>query len=296
MLRHKPVLAKEIYENIPHPFKHSFDGTFWHWWHVEYFFSHLEKDLPDEAKNLQIVACDVDNTVMNKWKEFTSQRNNHIKFYNSSYANIKEISNLEWLFDFMLLDLWVNLEHFKDASRWFSIKSNAPLDMRFDTSKWQPASDIINNYNKTNLEEILIKYWDFNQRNADYIIKWIIEKRKKSPIITTEDLTSILHELWFWDKKIAVIFQAIRIQTNHELDQLETFLLDFWSCLNLKGRCAIITYHSIEDRMTKIAFKTLEKTWKFRLINKKVILPNYKEIELNKAARSAKLRIIERIQ
>lgn len=296
MLRHKPVLAKEIYENLPHPLKLSFDGTFWHGWHVEYFFTHLNKDNPNECKNLKIIACDVDEKVMNKWKEFISQRINQINFYHFSYAYIKEISQKEWFFDFMLLDLWVNLEHFKDWSRGFSIKSNAPLDMRFDTSKWKPASYLINKWDKEELEKMLTKYGDFTPRNAEYVVKWIIEKRKKSSIKTTNDLTTTLHEIWFWDKRIAVIFQAIRIQTNHELDQLETFLKNFWEYLSIGGRCAIITYHSIEDRMTKLAFKTLEKSWNFHLINKKVIQPNYKEVESNKAARSAKLRIIERIK
>ena len=295
MLRHRPVLAKETYENLPHPLKLSFDGTFWHGGHVEYFFSHLNEDNPEECKNLKIVACDVDEEVMQKWKEFVAKRKNQISFYHSSYANIKEISEKEWLFDFMLLDLWVNLEHFKDGSRGFSIKSDAPLDMRFDRTKWEPASHLINKWSKEELEEMLTKYGDFTPRNAEYVVKWIIEKRKKSPIETTNDLTTTLHELWFWDKRIAVIFQAIRIQTNHELDQLETFLKDFGNCLNIWGRCAIMTYHSIEDRMTKIAFKELEESWNFRLVNKKVIQPNYKEIEANKAARSAKLRIIERV-
>ena len=296
MLRHNPVLAKEIYDNLPHPIKLSFDGTFWHGGHVEYFFTHLKQDNPDECKNLKIVACDVDEKVMSKWKEFVAQRKNQISFYHSSYANIREISKKEWLFDFMLLDLWVNLEHFKDWSRGFSIKCDASLDMRFDTSKWEPASHLINKWSKEELEEILIKYGDFSPRNAEYVIKWIIEKRKKSPIETTSDLSSTLHEIWFWDKRIAVIFQAIRIQTNHELDQLETFLKNFWECLNISGKCAIMSYHSIEDRMTKFAFKTLEESRNFRLVNKKVIQPNYKEIEANKAARSAKLRIIEKVK
>ncbi len=294
MLRHHPVLAKETYENLPHPLKLSFDGTFGHGGHVEYFFTHLNEDNPEERKNLKIVACDVDEKVMSKWKEFVTARKNQISFYHSSYANIKEISQKEWLFDFMLLDLWVNLEHFKDWSRGFSIKSDAPLDMRFDTSEWEPASHLINKWSKEELEEILIKYGDFTPRNAEYVIKWIIEKRKKSPIETTSNLTTTLHELGFWDKRIAVIFQAIRIQTNHELDQLETFFKDFWECLNIGGRCAIMTYHSIEDRMTKLTFKALEENGNFKLVNKKVIQPNYKEVEANKAARSAKLRIIEK--
>ena len=296
MLRHHPVLAKETYDNLPHPLKHSLDGTFWHWWHVEYFFTHISKDNPEEAKALHITACDVDESILIKWKDFVKDRSQQIDFLHCSYANIKAIAANTWNFDFMLLDLWVNLEHFKDWSRWFSIKYDAPLDMRFDRKKWEPASNLVNEWSKQELEDMLIKYGDFTERNAEYVVKWIIEHRKKNPFVTTTDLTQFLHELWFGDKKIAVIFQAIRIQTNHELDQLETFLHDFWECLNIWWRCAIMTYHSIEDRMTKIAFKALEDSGNFHLVNKKVIQPNYKEVEANKAARSAKLRIIERIK
>lgn len=296
MLRHHPVLARETYENLPHPIKLSFDWTFWHGGHVEYFLTHLQQDNPKEYKDLKIIACDVDKKVMIKWKEFLSKRTDKISFYHSSYANIKNISKKEWLFDFMFLDLWVNLEHFKDGSRGFSIKSNAPLDMRFDTSKWQPASHLINKWTKEELEEMLIKYGDFTLRNAEYVVKWIIERRKKNPIETTNDLTSTLHELWFWNKRIVVIFQSIRIQTNHELDQLEQFFKDFWECLNIGWRCAIMTYHSIEDRMTKLIFKKLQESKNFQLVNKKAIQPTYKEVETNKAARSAKLRIIEKIK
>jgi 16S rRNA (cytosine1402-N4)-methyltransferase len=101
--------------------------------------------------------------------------------------------------------------------------------------------------------------------------------------------------LHFNQKKIAVVFQALRIETNRELEQLEIFLQKFGNWLNLGGRCAIITYHSIEDRITKYAFKSWEATGNFQLVNKKVIVPHYTEILQNKAARSAKLRILERI-
>ena len=82
---------------------------------------------------------------------------------------------------------------------------------------------------------------------------------------------------------------------NQELEQLENFLKVFPQTLNIGWRCAIITYHSIEDRITKLAFKKLDESWIFRLVNKKVIIPHYTEVQKNKAARSAKLRIIEKI-
>jgi 16S rRNA (cytosine1402-N4)-methyltransferase len=105
----------------------------------------------------------------------------------------------------------------------------------------------------------------------------------------------LLHTLHCNQKKIAVIFQALRIETNKELEQLEIFLQHFGEQLAKWGRCEIITYHSIEDRIVKIAFKKLSETSSFQLVNKKVIQPHYTEIQRNKSARSAKLRIIERI-
>jgi 16S rRNA (cytosine1402-N4)-methyltransferase len=104
-----------------------------------------------------------------------------------------------------------------------------------------------------------------------------------------------LHTLHCNQKKIAVIFQVLRIETNKELEQLELFLLDFGEQLTLWGRCSIITYHSIEDRIVKLAFKKLTEQSSFQLVNKKVIQPHYTEVQRNKASRSAKLRIIERI-
>jgi len=157
----------------------------------------------------------------------------------------------------MLLDLGVNMEHFKDSERGFSIKTDAPLDMRFDRNQPISAKDIVNHYSLEQLSHILISYGDYNQRSAEYLAKGIIEARKKKLIETTQDLKEILLHLGSNQKKIAVIFQVLRIQTNKELEQLEVFLTRFGEQLTLGGRCAIITYHSIEDRITKLAFKTL---------------------------------------
>ena len=169
MLRHNPVLAKETYDNLPHPLKQSFDWTFWHGGHVEYFLQHLYQDNKEEANHLKIIACDVDPDILEKWKNFVKQRNDQISFLHHSYADIKCISQEFWTFDFMLLDLWVNLEHFKDWTRGFSIKTDAPLDMRFDRTKWEPASQLINNRSCNELNTLLMKYWDFSLRNAEYV-------------------------------------------------------------------------------------------------------------------------------
>lgn len=292
MLRHQPVLAQETFENLPKNFNLYFDGTFGHGGHCEYFLTHLPSD---QAQKVKVLACDIDAEVQKKGLEFTKARSSQITPILSSYAHIDTISEQYGKIDFMLLDLGVNMEHFKDGERGFSIKYDAPLDMRFNRKNSISAETIINTYSVQKLSELFSLYGDFSPKTSEYLAKGIEEKRKKSLIKTTGQLKEILFNLKCNQKKIAVIFQALRIETNKELEQLHQFLAKFGECLTLWGRCAIMTYHSIEDRITKLAFKDLEEKGNFQLVNKKVIKPYYLEVEKNKAARSAKLRIIERI-
>ena len=292
MLRHQPVLAKEVFENFPKQGKIYFDGTFWHGWHSEYLLTHLPET---QSKSLKVIACDIDENVQKKGLEFTKQWESQITPVLSSYAKVNEIAEKYGPFDFILLDLGVNMEHFKDWERGFSIKTDADLDMRFNRENPITAKDIIRTYSIEQLSRIFSLYGDFPIKYANYLANGIIEARKKKEIKTTWDLKEILTALKCNQKKIAVIFQTLRIETNKELDQLNIFLENFKKSLSKGWRCAIITYHSIEDRITKIAFKNLEETKSFQLINKKVIKPYYIEIEKNKAARSAKLRIIEKL-
>jgi 16S rRNA (cytosine1402-N4)-methyltransferase len=145
------------------------------------------------------------------------------------------------------------------------------------------------------IKSALEEYWDFSPKTAEYLTKLFDERRKKSPFKTTFELKDFLWEHHFNQKKIAVIFQVIRIMVNKELDQLKIFLSDFPNTLKKGWRCLIITYHSVEDRITKNTLKELAEKGEFKLINKKVIVPHYTEVQKNKAARSAKLRIIEKL-
>lgn len=291
MIRHLPVLAEEIYLNLPSRLWYYFDWTLWHWWHVQYI---LDKFLNIGNTDIKVVWVDKDNDMLTKTKKLLSNYNN-IVYFNESYYKIDSIlseariSNV----DFILLDLWVNLEHFKDSERWFSIKFDAELDMRFDRKQSFSAKDLIANYTLDQLKWLFIKYWDFPVTYAHIIAEGILKARQKKTILTTFQLKDLLRTLHLNEKKIAVIFQCIRIEVNSELQQLEEFLQKFPSFLSKWWRCSIITYHSIEDRIVKIAFKELSDTWKFRLVNKHVIKPTFREVQSNKAARSAKLRIIE---
>lgn len=135
MLRHQPVMAKEVLESMPSGRKVYVDGTFGHGGHVEYIMDHVMKSEGVEAaRQKRIVAIDRDQRMLNKGKELLERFHAHIDFVHDSYSNIEHIMHHEMLpqADYILLDLGVNMEHFKDGERGFSFHTDAPLDMRFD--------------------------------------------------------------------------------------------------------------------------------------------------------------------
>ncbi len=282
-IKHVPVMFNEVLNSIPKDCKILMDGTVWHGWH--------SKLILENFKNIKLICVDRDPNIIETAKQNLSEFKEKIQFVRESYWKLESILENKKV-DYILLDLWVNMEHFKDAKRWFSIKHCWPLDMRFDTNQKITAEYILKNYTKDKFKDIFEKYWDFKWKLLDEIIRIIIKSRHK--LKTTFDLTNSLKEWWIWEKKIAVIFQVIRIEVNQELEQLEMFLWKFQDYLNPWGRCGIITYHSIEDRLTKNRFKELDKNW-LKNLTKKVIFPTLEEIEKNKPSRSAKFRLIEKI-
>lgn len=280
-MRHVPVMWKEVLENLPEKLNVFMDGTLWHAGHTKLI---IENKSPNK-----VIWVDKDPKII-KVAEKNLAWFDNVQFVNDSYKNLDKFldSKVSW----MLLDLWVNMEHFKDASRGFSIKKDWPLDMRFDPNSWKTAKDILRTYSTAKLSEIFQKYWDFSWRLLDLIVSTI--EKWRFWLETTYDLKNLLKNAWINEKKIAVIFQVLRIETNNELDQLEEFLSKFQDYLEIWWRCLIITYHSIEDRLVKNRFKELDKNW-FKNLTKKVIFPTWAEIQKNRASRSAKLRVIEKV-
>lgn len=127
----------------------------------------------------------------------------------------------------------MNLEHFKDVSRGFSIRGDVPLDMRFDRSQAQSAATIVNNYSATQLAHIFEHYADFSSAKALELAQHIVSTRKQKLIQTTQEFKKILSDCGLGDPASIVIFQALRIETNKELDNLQRFLADFPDCLQL---------------------------------------------------------------
>ena len=297
MILHTPVLLQEVCSFLDLESKLIVDCTLGHGWHTMALLS--------LAKNAKLIGFDVDELMMKKAKEriksstlkdspsFSIKEEYDIEYVHGNYADIKNVL-WERKADFILNDLGVNLEHFKAVERGFSIRGLAALDMRFDTSQWSTAADILAKYTTDQLIHIFEQYADFSSPKALELAKHIVTTRKQHPILTTQDFKTILNDCGLGDKACTVIFQSLRIETNKELDNLKRFLSVFPETLNSSWRCLIITYHSIEDRLVKQAFNVLVATWAYKLVSKKPIMPNYKEVAINRAARSAKLRILEK--
>ncbi len=296
---HKPVMVEEVlsfFSSLKNLQDWSnicfFDWTLWHWWHTEAIItSFLEKKRSDQK--LIVFWVDVDFSMLQKAKTRLLKYKDMLILKNDSYKNLDKISEMKKKsVDFFLLDLWVNMEHFKNYDRGFSINWDWILDMRYNLNQKKTAYQVINKYSVDKLKEIFILYADFTEKKSEEISRVIVKSRKHSDIKTTFELKKILNSVWLWEKASIVIFQAIRIEVNWELDNLMFFLESFYWYLKQWWRCLIITYHSLEDRIVKKYFKMMD--W-VNVLTKKVVKPNYKEVQKNRASRSAKIRVVEKI-
>lgn len=219
--------------------------------------------------------------------------------------NFLEYHNIDKV-DGILADLGVSSHHFDEQSRGFSFRFEAELDMRMNTKASQKASDIINNYDEDKLADVLYFYGEI--KNARKLASVIAKKREASPIRTTGDLVQLLEPFFGQDrqkKEITKVFQALRIEVNHEMDALKRMLEQTAEVLKPGGRLVVLTYHSLEDRMVKNFMKSGNCEGKveqdffgnrntpFKLVNNKVIVPDDQEIAENPRSRSAKLRAAE---
>ena len=209
--------------------------------------------------------------------------------------------------DGLLADLGVSSHHFDDETRGFSFRYEAPLDMRMNRRSGTTAAEIVNNYEEGQIADILYLYGEL--KNARKIAAAIVKARDTRHIETTGDLMKIVEPLLQKDrekKEMAKLYQALRIEVNHEMDALREMLNGARDLLCPGGRLSVITYHSLEDRMVKNFMKAGNAEGKisqdffgrieapFKAVNNKVILPDEEEQAKNPRSRSAKLRIGEK--
>ena len=247
-------------------------------------------------------------------ERFTFVRSNFRYLKNwMRYYGIEEIDGL-------LADLGVSSHHFDDESRGFSFRFDAPLDMRMNKRSGMTAADIVNNYSEEQLSDIFYIYGEL--KNARRIASAIVKARAEKRIETTSDLlqSSMINGQWSmvnaqssmvngqWKKDAAKLFQALRIEVNHEMDALKEMLNGARNLICEGGRLSVITYHSLEDRLVKNMMKAGNVEGKvkqdffgrtespFRQIGGKVIVPDEEEQVRNPRSRSAKLRIGEKVK
>jgi len=209
--------------------------------------------------------------------------------------------------DGLLADLGVSSHHFDDESRGFSLRYDAPLDMRMNSSSAVSAADIVNKYSEEQLADIFYLYGEL--KNARRIAATVVKRRMEKPISTTGELIDVTSALFPKErekKEMAKLFQALRIETNHEMEALKEMITAAVDLLKPGGRLSVITYHSLEDRIVKNVMKAGNTEGKMvqdffgrienplKIVNSKVITPSEEEITNNPRSRSAKLRIAEK--
>lgn len=310
VFKHESVLLNETVDNIftiP-------DGTY-----VDCTLGgagHSELLLKRLGANAQLIGFDQDeNAVINAREKFAGESRVHI--FNENFYKLEEVlaKNGFLPVNGIMFDLGVSSPQLDEAERGFSYMQDAPLDMRMDQRSYVTAQNIVNNWREEDLRAILLDYGE--EKWASRIVKFIIDARNQEPIRTTGQLVDII--------KRAIpaaarrdgphpakrTFQAIRIAVNRELEFLEGTLDQALACLAPGGRIAVITFHSLEDRIVKNKFQA----WKGRctcppglpvcgcgakalikLVNKKPLLPSVEEEENNPRARSAKLRVAEKLK
>ena len=270
--------------------------------------SEILKKIP----NGHLYAFDQDINAINYSDELLSKIGDNYTLIHSNFVDMKEKLNelgVEKV-DAIVFDLGVSSPQIDDGTRGFSFMQDAKLDMRMNQDDKLSAADVVNNYSMYELVDIFYAYGEENLSKP--IAKKIVDSR---PINTTLELVEVIKSavglkyfnLHHPERKI---FQAIRIEVNHELDVLKKVLPDAIDLLNKEGRISVITFHSLEDKIVKNVFKQNsevndlvkglpeipeEYKPKIKLVNRKIILPTSEELEENSRSKSAKLRIVERI-
>lgn len=275
------------------------------------------KEIVKQIASGRLLALDQDEEALAEARTKLAPWAEHITFVHSNFrhlGNVLEEQNMPEV-DGILMDIGVSSHQLDTGERGFSYHSDAPLDMRMDRQADVPtAKEIVNTYSEQQLTDLFYRYGE--ERWSKRIAQFIVVERGAKPLETSFDLVKVIQKaipkkVRMQDKHPARrVFQALRIEVNHELDALESGLEQAASHLALHGRLCIITFHSLEDRIVKNAFRRLAEgptlpaglpiracdyASDFRICTRKPIEASKEEQERNPRARSAKLRVLERI-
>ncbi len=310
-MRHIPVLLAEVIESLQlKPGKTVIDCTLGD-------AGHSEAILKATAPNGKLVGIDADPESLLRAKQYLYGFGERAVFARDNFAQIKKIAaeNNCLQVDGILMDLGWSSPQFAERGRGFSFEKDEPLDMRYagqsenalvkNGARPLTAADVVNTYDWDELYRIFRMYGE--EDLAKEIAEAVVTARKKSPLNTTKQLVDIVLDVYRkklkTDKPVpwigglhpaTKVFQALRIEVNHELEVLREALPQAVDLLATGGRLAVITFHSLEDRIVKHYFSSIDKK-SVKLVNKKPITATEKELDENTRSRSAKLRVVEKI-
>lgn len=281
MSSHTPVLLREVLELLaPRKGEVFIDGTLG-------LGGHSEKILEKIGATGKLIGSDADA------RNLELARANLKNFSNVEFwrANFREIGNFAPpnSIDGVLLDLGLSSLHLDNATRGFSFRNSGPLDMRFDSRQPLTAAGILNGFTESKIADIFFQFGEI--RSSRKIARKVVEFRRKQKFSRTEDLVGIVEA----KKLLPQIFQALRIAVNDELNSLEKGLRAAEKILKSNGRIAVISFHSLEDRIVKNFFREKKKAGTFEILTKKPITPSPTEVSENPRSRSAKLRAVKKI-
>ena len=305
---HIPVMAREVGQFLnAGPHRRFLDGTLGG-------AGHSEQILIDSSPDGQILGLDLDDEALVEARRRLARFQDRVTLRQSSFSTAREIlSEIGWhSVHGAILDLGASSHQLRSEERGFSFRSQARLDMRMDRRQALDAYQIVNSFPVAELEKILRTFGE--ERQARRIASRIAEARRSKPLETAAELGQLIERVkgsrTHGHHPATQSFQALRIAVNQELRHLELFLADGYELLEPNGRMVIISFHSLEDRLVKAAFRRWSRDclcpprtpacrcgWnqKARLLTRKAMVPSASEIASNPRARSARLRAVERI-
>jgi len=310
---HIPVMLEEVISSLQLK-KGDFciDGTLG-------AMGYTKQLLKKVGKEGKVLSLDLDEKAIAEANEFKTKNSlDNLLIERSNFKNIKEVVSkhfsLQKKFNCIVVDLGLSSDQLYDKDRSFSFQSDAPLDMAFSETDLNDTKRIVNNYSQRELEKIIRDYGE--ERFSKSISTNIVKERKQKVIQSGKDLQRVIAKSVpkrFWPKNVNVAtktFQALRIATNEELQNLEEFLPQAIELLKPQGRLAVVSFHSLEDRIVKHYLKQEAKDCicpaqapicvcghkaKIKIIEAKGITPSEEEVKINPRSRSARLRIAQKI-
>lgn len=292
---HKSVMLSEVIEYLnPKPGDMMVDATLDGGGHATAI---AERIAPDG----KVLGIELDEQLLEETKfKILNLKFKNIIFVHGSYVNIKDIvRGYNFRPNGILFDLGLSSWHYEKSGRGFSFRKDESLDMRFNQRSGLTAAEVVNTWSENEIEQILKEYGE--EQFSGQIARSIISARKHKPIVSTNDLVEVISNSvpgWYKNKKIhfaTKTFQALRVAVNDELNNVKRGISDAIDVLAPGGRLVVISFQGLEDKMVKEIFKERTKEGVVRFAVKGTVKPKWEEVKGNPRARSAKMKIVEKI-